>query len=473
MLNKNSGRAIMGSWHFVGICGIGMSALAQFAAALGIKVSGSDRALENPENEALKTMLQAQGIQLFAQDGSRFASGSCPVDALVYSTAIEEGNPEFAAAGSVRRIHRAAALKMLIQERCVSGKPSIAVAGSCGKTSTTALIAEALCNMQIQSECVNGGMIHAFAQGVYPGNYHPGSDALIFEADESDKSLLEFHPDYALVLNIGTDHYPKAELVEMFAQFVNQAQKGAILLDEVYELLKDKINPALPVITFGSSSAAGIKVNAYHCGNGKSFAAFNDQVLPLPAPGWHTALNVAAAAAVMMQMQIPFDRALEAALRTRGVARRFDFKGRTAAGAAVYDDYAHNPEKVANILKTAQDLAGADGRVLAFFQPHGYGPFGFMAGELGRNLQKLLRKQDVFYLAEPYYAGGTSSFSPHAADVLQQWHALAPDLPVYLAPDRAALKQLLLSQAGKKDLILIMGARDNTLAIFAADLAGC
>ena len=208
----------MKSWHFVGICGIGMSALAQFARTAGFAVSGSDRALENPENAPLKAMLEKQGIKLFGQDGSRFAAGNDPVDAVVYSTAVEESNPDFAAARGVEKIHRATALKMLIRMRCTSGKLSVAVAGSCGKTSTTAIISEALYNAGKDPECINGGMVKKFISNTHPGNYRSGSGAIVFEADESDKSLLEFHPDYALVLNIGTDHYPKAELIEMFAE---------------------------------------------------------------------------------------------------------------------------------------------------------------------------------------------------------------------------------------------------------------
>ena len=460
----------MKSWHFVGICGIGMSALAQFAAAMQIKVSGSDRALENPENAGLKRMLQAQGIELFAQDGSRFADGNMPVDALIYSSAIEESNPEFAAAKNVAKIHRAAALKMLIQERCQTERISVAVAGSCGKTSTTALIAEALGNLNCPAECVNGGMIKAFAQGNYPGNYHYGEGALVFEADESDKSLLEFYPDYALVLNIGTDHYPKEELCSMFAQFVNQCSKGAVLQDEVFELIKDKLKSGLQIRTFGSRG--DVTIQNYQSRSGASFADFGNGMVQLPAPGMHTAMNVAAAAALLELMGNSRTDALAAALDTHGVARRFDFKCRTAQGAAVYDDYAHNPEKVANILAAAQELTADGGKVLAFFQPHGYGPFGFMAEELGRNLQKLLRKQDIFYLAEPYYAGGTSSFSPHAQEVLARWQAAYGDLNAVFAPDRQWLKKELIANASSSDIILIMGARDNTLAIFAESLAG-
>ena len=463
----------MKSWHIVGICGIGMSALAQFARSMDIAVSGSDRALDKSENAALKAMLQAQGIELYKQDGSRFAPGCTPVDAVVYSSAIEESNPDFAASQGIERIHRATALKGLILDRCSGNKVSVAVAGTCGKTSTTAIISEALYNASADPECINGGMIKAFMQDIYPGNYHPGKGAIVFEADESDKSLLEFHPDYALVLNIGTDHYPKAELAEMFATFVNQCRIGAVLEREVFELIGSRLNPELAIKVFsGKADDSNWYVSDYKSSDGKSFAAFNNGTFEeLPAPGRHTALNIAAAAALLELMQYDPADALKFALNTHGVARRFDCKGQTLSGAKVYDDYAHNPEKLATVFKAAREVTGSGGKVLMLFQPHGYGPFKFMAEELGRVFNTVLQPGDKVYLAEPFYAGGTSSFSPHAKDVLQMWKSSYPAINVELFEDRKELKNLLLDQAGANDVILIAGARDNTLAEFASELA--
>ena len=170
-------------------------------------------------------------------------------------------------------------------------------------------------------------------------------------------------------------------------------------------------------------------------------------------------------------MQYNSAQELEFALNTHGVARRFDFKGKTAAGAKVYDDYAHNPEKLATVIKAAQEVTGSSGKVLMLFQPHGYGPFKFMAEELGKVFHTVLRADDKVYLAEPFYAGGTSSFSPHAKDVLQMWQSSYSSINVELFDDRKELKDLLLAQAGNNDVILIAGARDNTLAEFASALA--
>ena len=463
----------MKSWHIVGICGIGMSALAQFARNLNINVSGSDRALEKSENAALKAMLQSQGIKLYQQNGSRFAPGESPVDAVVYSSAIEESNPDFAASQGIARVHRATALKELISAQCNTGKTSVAVAGTCGKTSTTAMISEALYNAGTDPECINGGMIKAFKQNNLPGNYRPGKGAIVFEADESDKSLLEFHPDYALVLNIGTDHYPKAELAEMFAKFVNQCKIGAVLEKEVYELIRKNLRQDLIVKVFsGEADNSNWYVSGYKSDSGQSLASFNGgDYKVLPSPGRHTALNAAAAAALLELTGCSRTAALEFALNTHGVERRFDCKGKTSSGAKVYDDYAHNPEKLATVIRAAQEVAGHGNRVLMLFQPHGYGPFKFMADELGKVFSTVLRANDKVYLAEPFYAGGTSSFSPHAADVLAMWKNSYNSINAELFTDRSELKKLFLTQSSNGDVILITGARDNTLAEFAFELA--
>ncbi|MDD5698667.1 MAG: Mur ligase domain-containing protein, partial [Victivallaceae bacterium] len=202
--------------HFVGIGGIGMSALAQFFAAHGCSVSGSDRSAEQPENQPIIAPLKAQGISIFPQDGS-FRRHLTP-DCLVYSTAIEEDNPDFAAAAGIPQLHRAAALAAAL--RLSREKISVAVTGSCGKTTVTAWLAEALCRLGADPECLNGGLVNSFRSPDCAGNYRRGNGKyLVFEADESDKSLLVYRADYVLILNLGMDHYPKPELIDVFANF--------------------------------------------------------------------------------------------------------------------------------------------------------------------------------------------------------------------------------------------------------------
>ena len=240
----------MKNLHFIGIGGIGMSSLAAAAYDMGLKVSGSDRGAERPENRHIIQPLKNQGITICPQDGSRFKNQVLP-DTIVYSTAIEADNPDFAAAGNIRRIHRSELLGKLLE---LSGKLSIAVTGSCGKSSVCGYLTEALDNLNADPAMLSGALSKKFKSETFAGNYRSGKGKyLVFEADESDKSLLNYGADYAIILNIGTDHYDKSELSEMFGAFLKQIRKGAVLTLEVYEAVKNAIPASLPVIIAADS----------------------------------------------------------------------------------------------------------------------------------------------------------------------------------------------------------------------------
>ena len=153
-----------------------------------------------------------------------------------------------------------------------------------------------------------------------------------------------------------------------------------------------------------------------------------------------------------------------------GVARRFDFIKKHKSGAVIYDDYAHNPEKIISCLKGAREIC--DGKIFLVFQPHGYGPLGFMQEPLFELLENELRgENELFIMLEPYYAGGTSSFSPHSSDVIANFQAKSTNGAKYLyLNSRDEVKSFLNLHATQGDTIMIMGARDNSLPVFANDL---
>ena len=185
----------MKSFHFIGVGGIGMSALAAGAAARGWQVSGSDRGADKPENAPLISALRAQGVKIYPQDGSRFSSGNM-AEALVFSTAIEEDNPDLLAAGDIPRMHRSEFLRLLLDD---SGKTTIAVTGSCGKSSVTAHITETLDHLGADPEMISGALSKSYRRSDNAGNYRAGNgNFLVFEADESDKSLLAYGADYGI-----------------------------------------------------------------------------------------------------------------------------------------------------------------------------------------------------------------------------------------------------------------------------------
>ena len=448
--------------HFVGIGGIGMSALAAAAADCNWRVSGSDRGAEKPENAALFRALKRRGIAVWPQDGSRFAAPPLP-DALVYSTAIEADNPDFLAAGDLPRLHRSELLRLLLEE---FHRVSVAVTGSCGKSTVTCYLAETLERLGADPVMIAGALAKKFRTPDNAGNYRSGrGNILVFEADESDKSLLRYGADYAVILNIGTDHYDKAELARVFGEFLRRVRRGAVMSAEVFAAVRDRLPPDLPVRVVGARPEDSLR--AYRAGG---LAEFGDGAqLRLPAPGKHMAENALCIRALLGMLGFDDAETLAALAHFSGVWRRNDFAGRTRRGAPVFDDYAHNPEKIVSCLNGMRERA--PGRIFAVFQPHGYGPFGFMREALFAALETALKPDDRFILLEPFYAGGTSSFSPHADEVCAEYRRRGRIPGRYaFCPDRTTLREMLRTEPGPDDLVVIMGARDNSLSDFAASL---
>lgn len=444
--------------HFVGVGGIGMSALAQLFAAHGCEVSGSDRGAEQIENQAIIAPLKVQNIKIFPQDGS-FIKRVKP-DCLVYSTAIEDDNPDFLAAPEIPRVHRAAALAAAINLN--DEQISIAVTGSCGKTSVTAWLAEALHNLDADPTCLNGGLVNSFRTPSCAGNYRHGKGKyFVFEADESDKSLLVYKADYVVILNMGTDHYPKRELAKVFATFAASAGKAVILEEKVFNLIKNCLPDNLRVIVFGP------EIRKYKIIDGKARAKINRVRIALPTCGKHNAFNAAAVLAMLSELGYDNESTKNAVENFNGVWRRFDYAGRTDIGAAVYDDYAHNPEKIASCIRAAKEITS--GRVFAIFQPHGFGPLGFMRDALFKKLEKVLRRDDEFILLPPFYAGGTSSFLPTSEEVSTAYQQKGKK-KYSCCVSRLELSEYLHSTVQSDDIILIMGARDNSLSEYAKSL---
>jgi UDP-N-acetylmuramate--alanine ligase len=453
--------------HFVGVGGIGMSGLAGMLAGMGYRVTGSDRGAKQPENQRIIGALERAGIRIFAQDGS-FAGDGLP-DFLVYSSAIEEDNADFVAAPRVPRIHRAVTLAAAIN--AMTDCCSIAVSGSCGKTTVTGWLGETMYLAGLDPSCLNGGLMNRFRADACAGNYRHGRGGyMVFEADESDRSLVAYSPDYGLIMNIGTDHYSKEELAEVFGRFIGRLKKGLVVEREAWTRLKKYIPPHLKTVVFDGDGVEGDwRLTGYRAANGTIIAEVNgSQIIELPLSGRHNAVNAVAVMAVMDLLGVPAERTVPLLKEFKGVWRRFDFAGRTPAGARVYDDYAHNVEKIASCIASAQELT-PDGRVFAVFQPHGFGPLGFMRGELLPALESVLRRDDCFIFLPPFYAGGTSSFKPTSQEVAAEYAAQG-GRDYRVCGERRELGALLRAEAGPNDLILIMGARDNSLSDWAAEL---
>ena len=468
------------SLHFVGIGGIGMSGLAQMFRDLGCTVTGSDRALGHPENERIFAALRKCGAKLCPQDGSVYADGYAP-DAIVYSTAIEEDNPDFRCAPpGTRRLHRSEALSLGIG--ALRGRFTIAVTGTCGKTTVSAWLADALDRLGGDPGMLSGGYVKRFREDGAPGNYRGGFGRdFVIEADESDKSLLNYVPDAALILNIGTDHYSREELAEVFLKFAGSARSCVVMELAAFQEIGPKRFPSGKMILLFSGdpdapvSCAGrpvLRLDSYRVADGSAWCAFNGlPEIRLPMPGRHNALNALAVHTVLTSRGYDSMDALKAVSEFSGVARRFDRAGVMANGALVIDDYAHNVEKLASCIGAAQELA-PEGRVVTVFQPHGFAPQRFMREALAKALPSILRPADQFIFLPVYYAGGTASFSPTSAEVAATCREAAGSYAASILDfeDRQECERYLKTVTKRGDVVIVAGARDESLSIWAKSL---
>jgi UDP-N-acetylmuramate--alanine ligase len=464
-----------GRYHFAGAGGIGMSGLARMFADMGAKVSGSDRGMGLPENAAIFSALERGGVKLYKQDGSYVKDGV--PDAVIYSTAIENDNPDFACLPETcRKVHRADALAGAMSG---AGEKILAVTGTCGKTSVSAWIAETLFLLGKNPSFLTGGLVNRFRTEELAGNYRGGGgDYFVFEADESDKSLLAFSPGWSVILNVGSDHYPEETLLDVFAKFTDNTSRGALIEKTVLDKIgRGRVKKDLNLVTFGDAEngadqSVKWRLTGYSAVAEGSVAEINGDIrVRLPAPGRHNAMNALTviAALDMLGVTESLKTIAEAVSEFKGVWRRFNFAGKTKSGARVYDDYAHNPEKLVSCIGAAREICR--GKIITLFQPHGYGPLGFMKDKIFEAMESGLSKDDIFALTPVFYAGGTSSFKPKSEDVVKEFQSKRPSKKYLSFGSRPEAEKFLRENAGKEDIILVAGARDNSLSDWAASIA--
>ena len=449
--------------HFAGILGSGMSALAQYCAWLGVRVSGSDRSLDSPDVAAVQAGLSKIGCHLYKQDGSglrAFVGGQgAPGVALIASTAIEDSNPDIAAAraAGIGLFHRSDVLAAI-----VSSKRTIAVAGTSGKSTVTAMIWEFLFSCGKDPSLVSGANLIALEKRGHIGNAYKGSsDILVVEADESDGTLVKYCPDTTVVLNISKDHKPVIETLALFQTIAAQSSRVIINADD------RGLDTIKPGMTFGNGPADVSPDSIISLTPSVSFVR-RDQRFDLPLPGAHNLSNCLAALAVCESAGCDPVSLAQAVSSYRGVARRFAVT-RLDNGMVVIDDYAHNPEKIRAALTAAQGFSGGSSRVIAVFQPHGFGPTRFVKDELVAMFSETLRTNDVLLLLPIYYAGGTAQKDISSGDIVSLVKAGGHNASI--ADNRVDLISRIHGLAAAGDTVLVMGARDPSLSSLAGEIA--
>lgn len=429
------------SYHVSGVAGVGMSALAELLLALGHDVSGSDRSADQGHQLEVLEKLRRMGLRLLPQDGSAVSAATA---ALLVSTAIEETNPEIAAAGrlGVGIIHRADML-----ERLAQGRRVVAIAGTAGKTTTTALAGWLLEQCGLDPTVVNGGVVLNWAAPDRVGNCRVGrSDLFVLEVDESDRSLLRFHPELAAITNVSKDHFELEEVVSLFRQFAGQTRQPVLCGEGVAELLSLPAGAAEP--------GAHETHRVVHRG----------VTFQVPLIGRHNAENALMAIRVCEALGCPLERLRDALPGFRGVGRRLERVGRTPEGVLVVDDYAHNPAKIAASWRAVREGAA---RVFGFWRPHGFGPLALMKDELAEALAGAMGRDDRFFVLPVFYAGGTANKTVTSEAWVAQLRQRG--LAATFVADFSELESAL-APVRPGDAILGMGARDPELPRFARHL---
>ena len=446
--------------HFIGVGGIGMSALAKILVDRGHPVSGSD-----PRDTPTSRQLTQLGVtvvheQTAATIETLLSDGRRPI--VVVSTAIPTSNPELRRArdAGLEIWHRSDLLAALIDQQA-----SIAVAGSHGQTTTSTLITTLLIEADEDPTAIIGGIVPCLGSNGHAGH----GRLLVAEADESDGSLVKFRPQLGLITNLEldhTDHYDGLDdLISTMRRFADGCDQ--VLANRDCPILREHV---LPDAWWSVTSADGVDFAALplQLDGDRCHARFYEHGAPvgdfmLPLPGLHNLSNAAGALAACRMEGIPFERLVNGLTALKPPGRRFDLRG-TWEGRHIVDDYAHHPSEVKATLAMAQlmvssgrsPLPSPPQRLLAVFQPHRYS----RTQEFLESFASALQNCDSLLLAPVYSAGEKPLKGVCSQTLADRIHELKPDLEIAVADNLDHLTQLVRTRSQREDLVLAMGAGD-------------
>ncbi len=444
---------------FIGVAGVGMSAIAQYLKGIGKEVSGSDRYFHPGEYNKTKEQLEAEGINCFLQDGTGIKEST---DLIVVSTAIEDTVYEVKKAKElgIRIVKRSELLSIIAKS-----KKTIAVAGTSGKSTTSAMLYQILSDAQLDPSIISGaGLTSIIKQGKI-GNAAVGKgEWLIIEADESDGSVVQYEPEIGLLLNIDKDHQEIDELIELFTIFKNNT-KSLFVVNQSNTIAETLSANVKNDFGFEDQSAGYSAENFKQDVLSLTFEVL-DQKFQMNSLGQHSVENATAAIAVANQIGIDLKTCADSLATYEGIYRRHQILGQKN-GVWVIDDYAHNPAKCAASIKACQPLAE---KVIAWFQPHGYKPTRFLKDDFIQEIADSLRPQDEIWMSEIFYAGGTAVKDISANELVEGIKAMGKN--AHFVEDRNNLLEALKPELKEGTVLLLMGARDPSLENFCKELFG-
>ena len=440
---------------FIGVAGTGMSAIAQYLAGTGKMVSGSDRYFQPGEYNETKEKLEACGIKCFLQNGEGITGKT---ELVVVSTAIEDTVAEVqkAKSMSIPIIKRSELLALIAKS-----KKTIAVGGTSGKSTTSAMLFDILQVAGMKPSIISGaGLVSIIKEGKI-GNAKVGEgEWLVIEADESDGSIVQYEPEVGLLLNIDKDHQEIDELMSIFGTFKKNTKDLFIvnLSNALAKQLSENIDHDFSV---DKDSAAGyIATDFIQQGLNIQFS-INGARFSIDTVGKHNMENALSAVAVANQLGVDLPTCAAALKNYEGIYRRHQLLGKKN-GVYVIDDYAHNPVKCAASIAACQHIAP---KVLAWFQPHGYGPTRFLKNDFIHEIAAVLRPQDEIWMSEIFYAGGTAVKDISANDLIAEIKALGKN--AFFVEDRNDFLNSVRPHLTGDCVLLLMGARDPGLEVFS------
>ncbi|MFN8264972.1 MAG: Mur ligase domain-containing protein [Chitinophagaceae bacterium] len=444
---------------FIGVAGTGMSAIAQYLQGIGKEVSGSDRYFHPGEFNDTKSKLEAEGIQCFLQNGEGITNET---DLVVVSTAIEDTVAEVIKAKQMNKpiIKRAELLAIIAKS-----KKTIAVGGTSGKSTTSAMIFDILQYAKLEPSIISGAGLTSIIREGKIGNAKVGKgDWLVIEADESDGSIVNYHPEIGLLLNIDKDHKEIEVLLDVFAQFRDHT-KEHFVVNQSHPLARQlSVNPAFNFSVDETDTAAYHATAFSQKGLSISFSirsANEEASFQMNAIGKHNMENALAAVTVSHLAGVSLRDCATALQSYEGIYRRHQVIGQKN-GVWLIDDYAHNPAKCAASIEACQPLAK---KVIAWFQPHGYGPTKFLRHDFVDEIARVLRPQDEIWMSEIFYAGGTAVKDISANDLIEDLKAKGVN--AFFTENRNDFPLVVRPHFTNDCVLLLMGARDPGLEGYA------
>ena len=446
-----------------------MLPLALILQAKGHTVSGSDRALDQGRTAQKFDFLRARGMMLYPQDGSGITR---PDLIVVTSAAVEDTVPDVQVARSIGAavITRAT----LLAEMFNAAPLGIGIAGTSGKSTTTGMLGWILHNTGRRPTIMNGAVMKNFITPDVPfaSAVVGQGDVFVSEVDESDGSIAYYRPRIAVLNNVSVDHKSLTELRMLFRNFVAKAGTAVLNADNGETAAIAAELPAGKIVSYSLLRNARtdlLGTDVEPAPDRISFRAIERGArhavpVQLQVPGRHNVANALAALAAARAAGLSLAEAADAIQGFTGIRRRLEVVG-SAHGTTVIDDFAHNPDKIAATLATLHDFSG---RLLVLFQPHGYGPLRQMKDAFIEGFARDLEPGDVLVMPDPVYFGGTTDRRVSSRDVIAAVEARGHE--AYFFADRPACGAKLVGLARPGDRIVIMGARDDTLAQFAAEL---